>query len=107
MLRNNTSFYYGGALRAISASADFLRCRIEGNQCTGGNGGGLAYYWNGTPTITDCEFVGNWCFRGGGGLFIFSGQGVVDGCWFRENVCLTDGGAIDNVESELNVSHCV
>ncbi len=71
-----------------------------------GNGGGILT--NGSPTVTNCTFLGNMAAMGrGGGMANDGGSPIITGCVFLANSTLEFGGGMSNQNSSPIVSNCV
>ncbi len=88
---------------------------LDGVAITGGNakccykddfGGGI-YNDSGSPTISNCTFVGNAAFWGGGGMYNSEGSPALTNCTFIGNLAGWIGGGLDNaVSSSPTITNC-
>ncbi|MFZ9916169.1 MAG: choice-of-anchor Q domain-containing protein, partial [Phycisphaerales bacterium] len=58
-------------------------------------GGGILIINSGSPTIRNCNFIGNRCTFGGGAGYIFTAGATFVNCRFEQNVGGSYGGAFD------------
>ncbi|MCA9290183.1 MAG: hypothetical protein KDA25_03580 [Phycisphaerales bacterium] len=86
----NAGAGYGGGLLAALASPTVINCQFIGNAATRGGGASLTL---GSPLFEDCVFGGNTAasvIGGGGGVYAATSGATFDGCEFFAN----DGGAV-------------
>ncbi|MCY3018604.1 MAG: hypothetical protein NTW87_06180 [Planctomycetota bacterium] len=88
---------------------------LDGFTVTGGNanasvapdpyGGGM--YNEGSPTVTNCTFSGNWA-SDGGAILNMSGSPAVTNCTFTSNAADSHGGGmlINNISGSPAVTNC-
>lgn len=58
---------------------------------TNKDGGGM-YINGGNPTVTNCNFLGNYAIHAGGGIYINTGAPTVTNCNFSVNAATSGGG---------------
>lgn len=96
-----------GTREVISISSDSV---LDGFKITGGvghlgNGGGMNIH-SGTPTISNCVFVGNYASNSGGAIYIDGGSPVINDCTFLNNESGTQAGAILFGGDHLELTGC-
>ena len=96
---------FGGGMFNDGSSPTVIDCDFVGN--TSINGGGM-YNGNGSnPTVTDCVFSGNFADEFGGGMHNDSGSNpTVSNCVFRDNSADSLGGGMANISSSPTVTNC-
>ncbi|MHC4086734.1 MAG: right-handed parallel beta-helix repeat-containing protein, partial [Planctomycetota bacterium] len=86
---------------------------LEGFTITGGNangtgtnsrGGGM-YCENSSPTVANCNFIGNFAVDGGG-MFNYDSDPNVTGCTFISNSANNGGGMRNYIDSSPTVTNC-
>ena len=103
---NNTAKYLGGAVYfSSSGSAHVVEsCNFVNNNAPGGTGGAIGF--EGSGTVSNCNFTGNTAGHGCAVYFSSSGSAhVVESCNFVNNTAKYNGGAID-FEGFGTVSNC-
>ncbi len=94
----------GGGVRIDGASPIFNNCWITNCQ-TSVSGGGVYVGGGGSPTFSDCRFVGNvagW----GGGLFIKEASASFTRCTITENTSTGNSGGVSVVASDAVFTDC-
>ena len=83
---------------------------LEGFTITNGeavDGGGMCNLDGSSPTVTDCEFSGNWAGFGGGMSNRYNSSPTVSNCVFSGNTADFRGGGMCNwVDSSPEVTNC-
>lgn len=118
---NLAGFAPGGAVYTRDGSPAFTDCRFEHNYVHLGSGAGLYSNGNGSPTIEDCQFVGNQTVAypeaTGAGVSIWGTEPItIRRCLFQDNVnrgfyavgninCY--GGGLHVFSAEATVIDCV
>lgn len=69
-------------------------------------GGGILILSSASPTIRNCNFVGNRCIFGGGAGYIFGAQATFQNCEFTDNVGGSYGGAFDTNSTTVKWEGC-
>ncbi len=112
-VKNRTEFEGGGGLCLVDSGAALTRCSFKQNESLGGLyyvpvGGGLLVV-GGSPTLTDCEFVGHGLSNGYGAAVFNSGDARFVRCTFRENAAGTFGygGAISSHNGDPTFVDCL
>ena len=89
---------------------------LDGFTITGGYAVGLEYeqkqgggmYNNDTsPTINNCDFVGNYARSFGGGIYSKFSEAIISTCSFNNNVTEGDGGGMFNFFSSPTILNCL
>ncbi len=130
---NNSASQKGGGMYSISSSEILIGCTFSINSCgTGSGGGGAAAfvdvgdpqyigclflanttttfggamnYINSTPTMLDCEFLGNTANKGGALAYSYSDLLMVN-CLFSGNAANELAGAISSHASSPTMTNC-
>jgi subtilisin family serine protease len=104
----------GGGINCSNGSSPTLKNLILKNNSAfvlsqnGGLGGGIyTDDQNCSPSITDCNFIGNSAANLGGGLFITYGSLTITNCIFNYNYAEYIGGGVFNGEGLLTLDNCV
>ncbi len=90
-LVNNTAGFLGGGIACGDASPLISHCSFVNNRALAG--AGLSYQY-GSPSITMCEFSGNYATEQGGGMGGEHGYPVISGCTFTLNGAGEAGGGM-------------
>ena len=85
--------YRGGGMYNNNGSPTVTNCTFSGNW--GDNGGGMHNRSGSNPTVTNCIFIGN-SATGGGGMWNNGSNPVLTDCSFIGNSVSGNGGAIYN-----------
>jgi subtilisin family serine protease len=101
----NLTTGHGGGMYIENSSPSLIRCRFEDNSL-GGNSGGALYCTDGSPDLTECEFIRNSGGVGGAVAFYGSGNPVVKHCEFRENSSSFGGAWYSNDMCNAIVEDC-
>jgi predicted outer membrane repeat protein len=101
---NSTNTNGGGINTGGSSSWTVTNCVFTGNSATD-NGGGT-YSSGGSPTLTNCTFIGNDA-NNGGGMYNYSSNPTLTNCILRGNTAGTDGNEIAlESSSTIDVNYC-
>jgi len=110
----NTAGQAGGGLESQLTGGVLTRCVFGGNNA-GSSGGGMRITnqdasnpWSAvTPTLIDCNFIGNLASYGGGGLASYRANVMnVSSCVFASNSASAVGGGLYNNESKITLTNC-
>ena len=98
---------YGGGVNSEDASPTISNCNFSGNFSA--DGGGAIYHWgSGILTIEDCIFDGNvGNTYGGGALRLYAGTVNISNSYFKSNQSSASGGAIYIYNSVVSISNSV
>jgi len=91
-VRIHYSYSAGGAIFCTGSSPTITQCNIIGNYAWY-IGGGM-YNYTGSPTITNCTFSGNSAGKGGG-MCNYFGSPTVTNCTFSNNSAENGGGMVN------------
>jgi predicted outer membrane repeat protein len=84
----------GGGMYNLNGSPTVTNCTFSGNWAV--RGGGMFNYTNASPSVNNCNFWGNSAVDGGGMLNLFFSSPMVTYCNFSENMTILDGGGMFN-----------
>ncbi len=93
----------GGGMLIENGSPTVTNCTFIGNKA--GRGGGMSIL-NGNPRVTNCTFWENEANTWGGGMFIENGSPMVTDCTFSKNVGNTIGGGMLIRNGSSTVTNC-
>ena len=93
----------GAGIYCSGSSPGILRCGFVWNRTRStGRGGGMYCTDSSSPSLSDCEFDGNWGQLGGGAVYCVSAAPSIVDCTFHDNWAFSAGGAVysESVTSE-------
>jgi hypothetical protein len=94
----------GGGIRCERSSPSISNCNIVGNYAAQ-MGGGI-YLDSGSPTVADCVISGN-ASRSGGGVVCRFTRATISRCLIMDNYTEKSGGGIFVEQSDVNFSGCI
>jgi predicted outer membrane repeat protein len=93
---------YGGGMNITQGSPTIANCTFSGNYAV--YGGGM-YNYESNPTITNCTFSGNRVLEGGG-MYDVNSSPKVTNCTFSNNRSYNDGGGMDSWGGNPTITDC-
>ncbi|MHC4477244.1 MAG: choice-of-anchor Q domain-containing protein [Planctomycetota bacterium] len=93
----NGHSYRGGGILCHSSSPTIINCDIIGNEAEQ-DGGGMSNENRSSPHVQNCRFINNSAARGGGVANVLDSSPVLADCTFSGNVAGDDGGGMYNYE---------
>lgn len=91
-ITNGGSYYAGGIECKNSSSPTITNCNIIGNSSIG-FGGGISCV-SSSPTITECKIEQNLASINGGGIFCQNSSATITNCIIKQNTSSGSGGGI-------------
>ena len=115
-----------GAGAYLQRRGQLLRCKVQNNTSTNGNGGGIYCSY---ASVSECDVIGNTCYKNGGGIYasystvsdciiegnavtyyylgggVYASSSTVTGCQITSNTSAYYGGGVYTVGS--TVSNCL
>lgn len=101
----NYAHGYGGGLYCPVSSPSVVGCTFRGNQGTAG-GGGTCCPELASPTLTECQFLGNFSYCGAGLYCGSSSSPTVSSCTFVGNEAISGAGVYCKVNSSPTLVSC-
>jgi hypothetical protein len=99
---------YGGGMLTVTGSPTLSNCTFIGNRST--NYGGGMYNQNSNPAISQCTFIGNSTTNAqssGGGIHNHTNSSPsIDHCTFNDNLANIGGGISNYDNSNPNITNC-
>ena len=92
------------SFRVVTSSVTNKTAILDGFTITAGNQHGM-YNQSGSPTLTNCKFIGNRAYPWGGGLYNDSGSPRLSNCSFRGNLAKY-GAGVWNSEGTPILTEC-
>lgn len=106
VLTNNSAFHGGAIYLEATGTPTVSNCRFVGNKAVGDSGGGL-HCGGALLTLTDCTFTGNKATYGGGGAFVEAWTSVtIARTTFEGNTATYDGGGLEILYPGATVNDC-
>ncbi len=109
MAENSYHVVVGSSVPATAILDGFRIVGGYANGATASNydkGGGIIILTSGSPTVRNCNFVGNRCTFGGGAGYIYQAQATFTNCEFTDNVGGSYGGAFDTNATTVTWERC-
>ena len=98
---------YGGGMFNDGGSPTVSDCKFVGNYASSSGGGMYNEYWS-SLTVKDCIFIGNEAGDYGGGICNFDHSDLtVTNCIFSGNSVSRDGGGMRNTISSPTLVNCI
>ncbi|MHC4912820.1 MAG: right-handed parallel beta-helix repeat-containing protein, partial [Planctomycetota bacterium] len=99
---------FGGGIINFSGSPTVTNCKFIENYCLT-MGGGMYNREGSSPTVTNCMFIRNKSDDDGGGMRNYINcHPVITNCSFIDNIAFEDGGGINNRKnSNAMVTNCI
>ncbi|HOW73879.1 MAG TPA: SUMF1/EgtB/PvdO family nonheme iron enzyme [Phycisphaerae bacterium] len=96
--------YTGGGMYISNGSSTLVNCTFRGN--FGWAGGGLVIGWEGSPTLVNCAFIENAAVTSGGGLNVIWDSPTLINCAFSGNHAGRLGGGMANGFGRPTLVNC-
>ncbi|MGI6783238.1 MAG: right-handed parallel beta-helix repeat-containing protein [Aminivibrio sp.] len=95
----------GGGMYIKNGSPTVTNCTFLGNDVNYA-GGGIYITDNSNPTLTNCDFSGNSAYASGGGLYVTNSSPTVTSCTFSGNNASYGGGIYITNNSSPTLTNC-